>query len=110
MVMDANIDQLLSLLARASRGAPVTEAEVRDLKWSASDSVVRRVASEAWMDLQRFVDDADIRARDRQYEESFKFGLSGRRDELEALLRGEDPFRRRRTWFHRMLWRVGIVR
>ena len=108
MRMGENLQQLMDLLTRAASGEQVSELDIHKVKWSSDDKVISRISNHAWLDLRRYVDDADIRNRDKKYEESLRRGVVMRRDELKALLCGEDPRRRRATWLGWLLWRCGI--
>lgn len=101
-----SLEPLMALLDRARRGENVSETEVSEVEWSIEDPVIQRAANDAWLSLRRLVDDEDIRATDQEYERSQREGIGFHMDELQALLRGEAPRRRRLSWFQRLLWRL----
>ena len=101
---------LLEALDRVASGDDLTEEEFETITWTCDDSVLDEVANRAWLDLRRFVDDADIRSRDRDYERSLRTGLREWHQELTGLQQGLDPFHRRKSWFVRLAWRLGIRR
>ena len=105
-----DISSLLALLGRVVEGAEVSDEEVQSVIWSSDDLILKRVANDSWLALRRFVDDKDIRTRDAEYSCSLRLGLRAYLDELIALDRGEDPYRRRLSWPRRMLWRFGLAR
>lgn len=104
-----NIAALLSLINRVVEGDVVTEEEVQSVTWASDDLILQKVSNRAWVALRRFVDDSDIRAGDKEYESSLRDGLRLYREELNALLHGEDPYRRRSPWLKRAFWRLGLV-
>src|SRR4051812_3935737 len=104
-----NLSAILALLERVVDGAEPSEIDLDALVWNSEDLAVNAAAKDAWLALRRFIDDDDIRARDKKYDVSLRQGLNYRADELAALQRGEDPCRRRASRLHRLLWQMGIV-
>ena len=109
VTVEVNLDDLLSLLNRAAAGGEVSESDVNSVRWESDDPIIWREANEAWLALRHFVDDAKIIKSDKQYDDAFRKNLLSHVDGLNALIRGEDPNRRRATWLHRTLWRLGII-
>jgi hypothetical protein len=104
------ISDLLELLDRVCKGGEVTEQQIIAVRWMSPDPVVADVANSAWLALRRFSDDADIRARDSDYERSLRRGICAWHRELVALERGEDPNRRRASWLRRLLSHFGLLK
>jgi hypothetical protein len=100
----AELKELMALLERGCSGQDLTEQQLEAVHWHCADPTVAKVATLASLDLRRFVDDADLRARDLEYERSLRKVLCLWHSELTALLRGEDPQRRRASWWRRALW------
>lgn len=104
-----NIDDLVRLLRDTSQGKPLTESDVANIRWSTDDPIIDLAANDAWRSLRLYDDDSDIRARDKEYENALQRALLENSDELVALQNGQDPRRRRYSFWRRLLWRAGIV-
>jgi len=104
------IEALKRALRRVAEGQELPDAEFTALEFSSSDPIVARAANDAWNRLRLFVNDADIRARDKEYEGWQRGAVRECLEELEALERGEDPRGRRLSWYRRWAMRLGIAR
>jgi hypothetical protein len=109
-LLDEDLKQLLELLDSASGTSEPTYDEVNDIRWHTIDPIVERAANDAWNRLKHFTFDADIRARDTQYDGQMRSELKWRSDELKDLLNGKDPHGRRDSKFKRFLKLVGLKR
>src|SRR5687767_4851396 len=67
-VIETQIDEFVALLERVVRREPVTEDEMRAVRWSAEGEIKKEIEA-ASHTLYRFDSDSDIRAKDPEYEE-----------------------------------------
>ena len=96
-----SLDDLKDALRKVAGGGEISNAEFEALRFSSDDPIIHRVANDSWNALQRFVNDDDIRARDKEYEGWQRQAAQCYLDEIEALERGEDPKGRRVSRFDR---------
>ena len=96
-----SLSALIDALRLVSEGHDFSDDEFEKLMFSSDDRIVRKVADDAWNLLRRFVNDADIRAKDEEYDRSQREAAAGYLGEIEALQRGEDPRGRRLSWLSR---------
>ena len=95
--MSNDLTELIQRLRQAADGHIVDMETARKIRWVTSDEVLDRVANESVLRLKNFIDDEDIRSRDRSYDDQMKNEMLWRAEELTELAEGNDPYNRRRT-------------
>jgi len=103
-----DLKQLIGLLDDTSATSEPTFDEVNAVRWHTIDPIIDRAANDAWNRLKHFTFDADIRARDMQYDDQMRSEFKWRSDELRDLLDGKDPYGRRDSRLKRFLKFVGL--
>lgn len=66
--MNAELQELIECLRRASRGELISLDEARSIRFCHPDTSINKFADECWRRLVNFSDDEDIRSRDPTYD------------------------------------------
>jgi hypothetical protein len=102
LMSEHKLDELIKALAAASDvGEPIHD-EILAIRWHTTDRIIDRAANDAWLRLQHFAFDSDIRNRDQDYDKKMRAELKWRAAELEQLIAGQDPYGRRQSTLERI--------
>jgi hypothetical protein len=101
-----NLKQILRAVAEEQ---DISNETLETVRFSSEDPIISEVANDAWIRLRHFVNDDDVRAKDQDYERSFRIEFRYRLEEIEALERGDDPYRRRVSRWEKWGKRFGSI-
>jgi hypothetical protein len=111
------LSDLKNALRRVAEGGELSGAELQSLyppdKSEFEETILNAATGDAWHVLSHFVADADIRARDKNYDRLQREEVRSRLEQIEALERSDDaqrPRPARLPWYRRWLRRLMITR